>query len=357
MVNATTIYVSMSLATNSPISGVDSNLFNVITLIAERTAIGYFEFSHNIQSVPLLTIVENLSVSTIMIFMAYVVIIVVFICRTVLSLLQSSSGQYFSKIWNIVDLIIVVQSLGTVAIFLIRNQYVRSLLVQLEETRNNEFVSFIFAGFLDQFMLWWAGVLVCISTIRIWKILNFIFIFRVLTTTLVNSAKELFASTVLTLLFFACFGMLFYELNSYKSASFSSLSKAFSSIIAILFGFISDRLSSAEIFSGRNWMELLLFIISMGVVAIYLMNMIVTISCTYFSTVRIEAKQVEKENFSFCDFLRDEYGQMFDAKQTDRNNRNLNSKYASVRKSKERLENLEKQLSKTIHSMEELLST
>lgn len=305
----------------------------------------------------LLTIVENLSLSTIVIFMAYLVIIFVFICRTVLSLLQSNLGLYFSKIWNIVDLIIVAQSLGTVAIFLVRNQYVRSLLVQLEETRNNEFVSFIFAGFLDQFMLWWAGVLVCISTIRIWKILNFIFIFRVLSTTLVNSAKELFASTVLTLLFFTCFGMLFYELNSYKSASFSSLSKAFSSLIAILFGFISDRLSSAEIFSGRNWIELLLFVISLGVVAIYLMNMIVTISCTYFSSVRIEAKLVEKENFSFCDFLRDEYCQMFPGKQTVRNNRNLNSKYESVRKSKERLENLEKQLNRTLHSMEELLST
>lgn len=285
--------------------------------------------------------------------MSYVVIIFVFICRIVLNLLQSTLQQHFVKIWNIVDLIIVAQSLGTVAIFYIRNQYVRSLLAKLDETRNNEFVSFVYAASFDQFMLWWAGVLICISTIRIWKILNFIFIFRVFSTTLVNSAKDLFASTALTFLFLTCFGMLFYELNSYKSASFSSLSKAFSSLIAILFGFINDRLSSTEILSGKNWIELLLYLISLGVVAIYLMNMIITISCTYFSNIRKEAKLVDKEKFSFCDFLRDEYYSTFHGKQTAKNIRNLNCE--SVRKSRERLENLEKKLSKTFKSMEELL--
>ncbi|KAJ6636349.1 NADH dehydrogenase (ubiquinone) 23 kDa subunit [Pseudolycoriella hygida] len=48
--------------------GADSNIFNVVTLIAEQTAIGYFELSYNIQSVQLLTIVGNLSVTTIFLF-------------------------------------------------------------------------------------------------------------------------------------------------------------------------------------------------------------------------------------------------------------------------------------------------
>lgn len=255
--------------------------------------------------------------------------------------------------WNIVDLIIAAQSLGIVTIFFIRSRYVRSLLAQLDETRNNEFVSFVYAGFLDQFMLWWAGVLICISTIRLWKILNFIFIFRVFSTTLVRSAKELCASTVLTALFLTCFGMLFYQLNGYKSASFSSMSKSISSLIAILFGFITDHLSSAEIFSGKNWFEMLLFLISLGVIAIYLMNMLVTVSCNYFTTVRKEAKLVEKETFSFGDFLRDEYHNIVQAKQAPRNVRNSNLN-ATIRKSKERMEHLEKRLTNTMKSMEEL---
>lgn len=314
---------------------------------------GYFELSHNIMSVQLLTIFENLSGTTVFIFMSYVVIILVFICRIVLSLLQTNLKQYFSKIWNIVDLIIIAQSLGIIAIFFIRNQYVRSLLVQLDQSRNNEFVSFIFAGFFDQFMLWWSGFLICISTIRAWKILNFIFIFRVFSTTLVNSARELIASTIVTFLFITCFGMLFYHLNNDKSASFSSLSKSCSSLIAILFGFITDRLSSNEILGGGNWFELLLYLISLGTVAIYLMNMIVTVACTYFSVVRQETKLIEKEQFSFWDFLKEEYCRLVDAKETPKNIRSQ-SRNATVRKSKERLENLEKRLEDTIKSMEEI---
>lgn len=271
----------------------------------------------------------------------------------VVGLLQSNIREYFAKPWNTVDLIIIAQSLGSVTIFFIRNQYVRSLLVQLDETRNNEFVGFVYAGFLDQFMLWWAGVLICISTVRVWKILNFIFIFRVFSTTLVKSAKELFASTALTIIFLTCFGMLFYQLSSYKSASFSSLSKSFSSLIAILFGFVTDRLSSADILSGKNWIEMLLYLISLGVIAIYLMNMIVTVSCTYFSNVRREAKLIEQEKYSFCDFIRDEYYNMVQPKQAPKNIRNVNVN-ASVRKSKERMVHLEKRLSNTVKSMEEL---
>lgn len=287
--------------------------------------------------------------------MSYVAMILVFIWRLVLSLLQSNFRQYCTQIWNIVDVIIVAQSVGIVVIFIVRNQYVRSLLVRLEETRNNEFVSFVYAGFLDQFMLWWSGFLVCITTIRMWKILNFIFIFRVFSTTLVNAAKDMFASTVITLLFFTCFGTLFYQLNSSKSESFLSVTKSFSSLVAILFGFITDRLSSTEIFSGSNWIELILFLISLGVIAIYLMNMIITVSCIYFSNVRKEAKLIEKENFSFCDFLRKEYSDMFRSKQTAGMSRNLN--YASVRRSKERLVNLETRFNKTMQRMEEIIDT
>ncbi|KAG4072010.1 hypothetical protein HA402_010947 [Bradysia odoriphaga] len=154
-------------------------------------------------------------------------------------------------------------------------------------------------------------------------------------------------------MFLACFATLFYQLNSPKSASFSSMTKSFSSLLAILFGFITDRLSSKEILSGSNWLELLLFIVSLSVIAIYLMNMIITISCNYFSNVRNEAKSTVQEKFSFWEFLRGEY-HILRYKRTARTARNLN--YASVRRSKERLAQLEKRLSRTMESMEGILS-
>lgn len=283
--------------------------------------------------------------------MSYVAIVIAFIWRIVLNLLQSNWRQYFTEMWNIVDLIIVSQSVGVVTIFFVRNEYVRSLLRLLDETRNNEFVCFVYAGLLDQFLLWWTGVLVCISTIRIWKILNFIFIFRIFSKTLVKAAKDLAASTVVTFLFFACFATLFYQLNSSKSASFSSVTKSFSSLVAILFGFVTDRLSSTEIFSGSNWIELLLFIISLSIIAIYLTNMIVTISCNYFSSVRTEAKSIEQEKFSFCDFVREEYNMLRDKRTAERSR---HSDHASVRRSKDRLEQIEKRLTRTMKSMEEI---
>lgn len=324
--------------------------------MAERTVFGYFQLSCNVQSVQLLTIIENLPAKNIVVFMAFVVFILLFIYRITLELLETNVKQYFSKVWNIVDMIIVIQSLGIVAIFIMRNQYVRSLLEHLEETRNNEFVSFIFAAFFDQFMTWWTGILVCISTIRVWKILNFIFIFRVFSLTLLRSAKDLIATTILTFLFIICLGMLYYNLNSSRSLSFSVLSKSFSSLIAILFGFVNDHLSSVEIISGKNWLELILFVTSLGVVAIYLMNMIMTVACSYFMVVHEETKSIERGTFSFWDFLCEEYHQMFGS--TGKTKEKLmNASQKSFKQSKERLLLLEKRLDVTTKSMENFLST
>lgn len=286
--------------------GVDANLFNVVTITAERTPFGNYQMATYIQTVKLLMVVENVSGAELAAFFIYILLTVIFIIRVALKVFKRKLRRFYSNIWNIVDTVIVALSIGMVVMFFKRDQYVQRLLTTMEHTRNNEFVSFFYAAFFDQLLAWWASVLVTVATIRIWKIFQFMFVFRVISNTFTKAAFSLFCSTLVTAVFVVVIACIVHFVNGPYTKTFSSLAKTITSLAVVSFGFVNDKINSRDMMYGGKWMGIALHIVLMAVVNIYLLNMFVTVVCYYFSVVR-EKWQDENVPFTYWQFIKEEF--------------------------------------------------
>lgn len=288
------------------IYGVDSNLFNVVTITAERTPFGNYQLTTNIQTVRLLIVVENLSGAELMLFFVYILLTVIFVIRVILNAMKRKLASFYGNIWNIVDTLIVVLSIGMLVMFFKRDAYVQQLISTLDESRNNEFVSFFYAAFFDELLTWWSSILITAATIRIWKIFQFIFVFRVISNTFAKAAFSLFCSTMITGVFVAVIAFIVHIINGPYTKTFSSLLRTITSLAVLSFGFADDNINSRDMMHGGKLMGILLNLMLMVVVNIYLLNMFVTVVCYYFTVVR-ERWQEEPAPFTYWQFIRDEF--------------------------------------------------
>lgn len=288
------------------IYGVDSNLFNVVTITAERTPIGNYQLTTNIQTVRLLLVVENVSGAELVLFFLYIMLTVIFIIRVVFKVFRRKLGSFFSNIWNIVDSMIVALSIGMLVLFFERDRYVQRLLSTLDVSRNNEFVSFFYAAFFDQILTWWSSILITAATIRIWKIFQFIFVFRVISNTFAKAAYSLFCSTLITAVFVVVIAFIVYIINGPYTQTFSSLIRTVTSLAVLSFGFVDDNINSRDMMHGGKCLGIVLHLMLMVVVNIYLLNMFITVVCYYFSVVR-EQWQDELVPFTYWQYIRDEF--------------------------------------------------
>lgn len=264
--------------------GVNANIFNVISLIYERTDYGNYIQTTNIASVKLLLVLENLPHFTVFVFAVYLLLTTAYVLRVLVTMIQSSPWhQFFKVFWNCLDVIIVTLSMGSVYLFFERNGYVITLLEHLRDTRNNEFVGFFYAAFYDQCLNWLAGILICVATVRTVRIFQFIFVFRVTSRTLARASGRLAWTTIVMIVFLVALASYVHLLHGADVGEMSSVANALITLVLMSCGFLQDEFGSATESLG-----IFVHIIVLLAVNIYLLNLLVTIVCSYFAVVQQE---------------------------------------------------------------------
>lgn len=128
------------------------------------------------------------------------------------------------------DIIIIVMSLFCILLFMYRITLVGHFLKQLETRRHNEFIDYFWLFDLEDMLSALAGLLVCIATVRLWKLLRFGVKFIVLEKTLIHSAFPLLCMMLYQLVFLLAFGFVGYLLFGAYSRDFKDTSKAINSL-------------------------------------------------------------------------------------------------------------------------------
>lgn len=264
--------------------GVNANIFNVISLIYERTDYGNYILTTNIASVKLLLVLENLPHFTVFVFAVYLLLTTAYVLRVLVTLVQSSPWhQFFKVFWNCLDVIIVTLSIASVYLFFERNSYVIKLIERLRDTRNNEFVGFFYAAFYEQCLNWLAGVLICIATVRTVRIFQFIFVFRVTSRTLEKAGSKLAWTTVVMVVFLVALASYVHLVHGNDVGEMSAVAAAMITLVLMACGIVQDEFGSATELLG-----IFVHIIVLLAVNIYLLNLLVTIVCSYFAVIRQE---------------------------------------------------------------------
>lgn len=171
----------------------------------------------------------ELEIATLAAFMAFMVVLLIMIFKKAYGIVKSYK-TYLKSFWNIMDLIIIAMSIFCILLFMYRITLVGHFLKQLEVSRNNEFIDYSWLFDLDDMLSVLAGLLVCIATIRLWKLLRFGIKFIILEKTIIYSAFPLLCMMLYQLVFLLAFGFVGYLLFGPYSRDFKDTTKAINSL-------------------------------------------------------------------------------------------------------------------------------
>lgn len=281
---------------------VDVNLFNIINLVLERNAYGKWITSYEIKTNRLLLSFSEMSAFLVFCFLLFILITTYFFLDIFMKACNSKIIKYLSNAWNLVDITILFLTIVYIAFFFKRSQYVESLIFELEVKKNNEFVSFHWATLFDEFTNSLSGFLVCIATIRFWKILNFAATFRMLSQTLSKSISSLFSTTILTGIILMGICSCIYIINGTETKLFNTPLRTLTSLTALAFGFTS-KIEYENLLRGGKFLGMILYFLQLSIVNIFLLNMFITIVCVYFASVKDKMRGY-KQDFKFWDYTK-----------------------------------------------------
>ncbi|XP_055905738.1 polycystic kidney disease 2-like 1 protein [Eupeodes corollae] len=296
---------------------VDANVFTLVAITAEQTGFGSFVVSDRIESLKLLFNIDNLSSSVILTFLLYFFILTRIFADLVSKVWHSNSiiKDFLSSIWNHVDMTIVGLNICIALAIWIREVYVKHLLNMLETSRKNDYVPFNRAANIDETCTVLVALLMALTTLRLWKILQFAKVFRVLTSTLYYAKKELLSTTFFVTIFLTAVGLGMYIINGTSSPSFVQFITTITTLMSLSFGF-GTTIHTSDMKYGGSLVGFIFYAMLVTVVTLFLVNMFITVVCLQFSKEREKdfMNSENRDNYTFWQFVKMEFEEYFQLK-------------------------------------------
>ncbi|KAH8261981.1 hypothetical protein KR026_012519, partial [Drosophila bipectinata] len=301
--NTTAVFIDFTLY------NVDANLFSICTLRVEKTPFGGILPHVDVESTKLVEEVDQMPYTGLMALLVYIVVLIQFSQMLAIKLWYE---PYLLKIiWNKLDLGIFLLNLLVVVLVVLREALVKGMMQQVAGASKMEFIDFRRPSRMHQLTTITVGFLICITTLRLWRVLQFSSVFQLFTQTL-YLAWSAVASTFMVIVVFLigyCFAVV--TINGNNSGNFHSFIKSLVMCMCFTFGF-SSQVKPSELFYGGEVLGIVLYGILAFVIAVLLINVFVSLINDYFSTAKAMRDSGEKEQcINFIQFLHVEFPRMF----------------------------------------------
>lgn len=211
---------------------------------------------------------------------------------------------YFKDFWNLVDIFIVLLSVICIVLFNYRTSLVADFLKQLQYARKNEFVSYDHLFYMEDVLNVIAAFLVCITTIRLWKILRFAQMFQKLEQIVIFSFFPLLTLFLFQVILILGFGVCGYLLFGSQSSYFKNVWSSFCSLFFI----------SLNVYQDFDYNVLSKSKGSLGCLYYYcFMFIIFTIYTLYITAIMLGSTNAEeyfsakRSTYTLKDYLKDEF--------------------------------------------------
>ncbi|XP_002135589.2 polycystin-2 [Drosophila pseudoobscura] len=283
---------------------VDANMFSVCSIRCENLPFGIIRSSLNVNSVSLTETVETLPWVGMICLLIYVLIWLELGITVIVPLWFEP--KLLKRFWVKIDLLILALSITVVTLMVLREGIVSKLLAVLEVASTHDFIDFRIPARLTEFTVMLMGFLVCLVTLRLWKVMQFASIFQIFTMTLALAWKALFSTACVICIFMMAFGIATVSINGNNNEHFRSLLHGMATVMCFSFGFTS-HVEPKELFHGGIFMGLLIYGIMAFTVSILLTNVFVSILNNYFTAAKAIRDRNRTEQITFWEFLRVEY--------------------------------------------------
>ncbi|KAG8435262.1 hypothetical protein GDO86_013277 [Hymenochirus boettgeri] len=276
------------------------NLFCVLRLVVEFPATGGAIPSWQIRTVKLIRYVSGWDYFIIACEIIFCVFIFYYVVEELLEL-RIHKCRYFTSIWNILDIVVILLSLVAIGFHIFRTMEVNRLLGTLLK-QPTMYADFEFLAFWQTQYNNMNAVNLFFAWIKIFKYISFNKTMTQLSSTLARCAKDILGFAIMFFIVFFAYAQLGYLLFGTQVETFSTFVKCIFTQFRIILGdFDYDAIDNANRILGPIY-----FVTYVFFVFFVLLNMFLAIINDTYSEVKEELSN-QKNELQFSDILKQGY--------------------------------------------------
>ncbi|XP_047457946.1 polycystic kidney disease protein 1-like 2 [Mugil cephalus] len=265
------------------------NLFCIVTLMLETTAVGAFQFHSELHSIRLYHSTGGLLIFVMTAEVVYLLFILYYMFRQG-KLMKQQRWAYFKNQWNLLDLIIILLSWSAVAVFTKRTLLGNRDMTYYQLHRDH-FPSFHETAVADSTLQYLIAFLVLLSTVKLWHLLRLNPKMNMITAALQRGWNDISSYIGILMIMFVAYSIACNLIYGWKISSYKTLSDALVTMISLQIGIFNydEVLNSSPLLGG--------FIIGTCVMfmTFVVLNLFLTVILTAFSQEQIHHKPSEEE--------------------------------------------------------------
>uniref|UniRef100_A0A8C4F9S5 Polycystic kidney disease protein 1-like 2 n=1 Tax=Dicentrarchus labrax TaxID=13489 RepID=A0A8C4F9S5_DICLA len=262
------------------------NLFCIVTLLLETTAVGAFQFNSELQSVRLYISTGGLHIFVMAAEIIYMLFILYYMFLQY-KLMKQQKWAYFRSKWNLLDLTIILLSWSAVAVF-IQRTLLGNRDMTYYQNHKDQFPSFYETAIADSTLQYLIAFLVLLATVKLWHLLRLNPKMNMITATLQRAWSNISSFLVIIVIMFIAYSIASNVIYGWKMSSYRTLSDALVTIISLQIGIFNydEVLDCTPMLGGLLFGSCIVFM------TLVVLNLLVSVILVAFSEEQIYHKVI-----------------------------------------------------------------
>ncbi|KAM4597252.1 polycystin-1-like protein 2 [Fundulus diaphanus] len=210
------------------------NLFCIVTLMLETTAIGAFQFRSELHSVRLYQSTGGLHIFVMASEIVYFLFIIYYMFVQG-KLMRSQKWAYFKRKWNLLELVIIILSWSALSIFIKRTMLGKRD-ISFYQNNKHQFASFYETAQADAALGYLIAFLVLLATVKLWHLLRLNPKLHMITATLQRAWTDISGFLVVMTIMFLAYSIASNLMYGWKLYSYRTLLDAAQTIVSLQLG-------------------------------------------------------------------------------------------------------------------------
>ncbi|XP_072237410.1 polycystin-1-like protein 2 [Leuresthes tenuis] len=265
------------------------NLFCIVTLMLETTAIGAFQFRSELQSVRLYQSTGGLHIF-VMVSEAVYFLFIIYYMFAQGKLMKRQKWAYFKSKWNLLELAIIILSWSALSVFIKRTLLGKRDISYYQDNRD-QYVSFHETAKADAVLGYLIAFLVLLATVKLWHLLRLNPKLHMITATLQRAWTDISGFLVVMTVMFLAYSIASNLIYGWQLYSYRTLLDAAQTIVSLQLGIFNyDEVLNYNPVLGA-------FLIGSCIVfmTFVVLNLFISVILVAFSQEQIHHKPSEEE--------------------------------------------------------------
>ncbi|KAM4743702.1 polycystin-1-like protein 2 [Anableps anableps] len=265
------------------------NLFCIVTLMLETTAIGAFQFYSELHSVRLYQSTGGLHIFVMASEIVYFLFVIYYMFIQG-KLMRSQKWDYFKRKWNLLELVIIILSWSALSVF-IKRTLLGKRDISFYQNNKHQFVSFHETAQADAVLGYLIAFLVLLATVKLWHLLRLNPKLHMITATLQRAWTDISGFLVVMTIMFLAYSIASNLMYGWKLYSYRTLFDAAQTIVSLQLGIFNYE----EVLNYNPVLGAFLIGSCIVFMTFVVLNLFISVILVAFSQEQIHHKPSEEE--------------------------------------------------------------